>query len=134
MSTATAHPWRPVTAIGVSTPVTVQLTNPHGVRRVDAYIEQNGARYPILDAEYARHAASSGTGTSRPSAVTFEAGKNKAPNLKEGQARLVVEAVSNDLRGSTDTATADVNVVLDAAARGRRRASSTTSTRAAWNW
>ena len=39
---------------------------------------------------------------SRPSTFTFEAGKTKAPNLKEGKARIVVEAVSNDLRGSTD--------------------------------
>jgi hypothetical protein len=40
--------------------------------------------------------------------------KNKAPNLREGKARLVVEAVSNDLRGRTDTAESDVDVVLSA--------------------
>jgi murein DD-endopeptidase MepM/ murein hydrolase activator NlpD len=34
--------------------------------------------------------------------------------LKEGKALLVVEAVSNDLRGSTDSASAEVNVVLTA--------------------
>ena len=44
----------------------------------------------------------------------FDAGKTKAPNLKEGKARLVVEAVSNDFRASTDTAAYDVNVVLAA--------------------
>ncbi len=41
-------------------------------------------------------------------------GKNKAPSLKEGKARLVVEAVSNDLRASADTAAFDVDVVLTA--------------------
>jgi murein DD-endopeptidase MepM/ murein hydrolase activator NlpD len=44
--------------------------------------------------------------------LTFDAGKNKAPNLKEGDARIVVEAVSDDLRGRTDTASSNVKVVL----------------------
>ena len=107
---------------GISTPVTVRVTNPHGVRRVSAYLEQNGARYPLFEQTPAtrrlfwrKHEP--------PRGITFEAGKNKAPNLKEGKARLVVEAVSNDLRGST-TAAVDVDVVLSAAARdpGRRAA------------
>jgi hypothetical protein len=32
--------------------------------------------------------------------VTFDAGKNKAANLKEGDARIVVETVADDFRGS----------------------------------
>jgi hypothetical protein len=102
-----------VTSVGVSTPVTVRVENPHGVRRVYAYLEQNGAQYPLLDQSapstrlmWHRHEP--------PQRFTFEAGKNKAPNLKEGKARLVVEAVSNDLRGSADTAASEVNVVLQA--------------------
>ena len=98
-------------AIGVSTPVKVMVTNPHGVRRVRAYVEQNGAQYDVLDTKspatrlfWHRHEA--------PVAITFDAGKDKAPNLKEGAARLVVEAVSNDLRGSTDSVAYDVKVVL----------------------
>lgn len=100
------------TAIGVSTPVMVQLTNPHGVRRVEAYIEQNGARYELLDRKtpatrffWHRYEA--------PFSLTFDAGKTKAPNLKDGPARLVVEAVSNDLRGSTDSVAYDVKVLLE---------------------
>jgi murein DD-endopeptidase MepM/ murein hydrolase activator NlpD len=103
----------PVRSVGVSTPVTVQLANPHGVRRVSAYLEQGGARYPLYEESgkarrllWARHEP--------PRSVTFEAGKNKAPNLKEGKARLVVEAVSNDFRGRTSSAAADVDVVLTA--------------------
>ena len=42
------------------------------------------------------------------------AGKSKAASLKEGKARLVVEAVSNDMRGSTDSVSNDVNIVLAA--------------------
>jgi murein DD-endopeptidase MepM/ murein hydrolase activator NlpD len=102
-----------VTSVGISTPVTVHVENPHGVRRVYAYLEQNGAQYPLLDQKtpsthfvWRKHEP--------PQRFTFEAGKNKAPNLKEGKARLVVEAVSNDLRGSSDSAASEVNVVLQA--------------------
>lgn len=101
----------PVTSIGTATPVSVQVTNPHGVRRVNAYVEQNGASYALWEQSmpstrffWSRGAA--------PRSFTFEAGKDKAPNLKEGKARLVVETVSNDFRGSTDTAAEDVTVVL----------------------
>ena len=65
--------------------------------------------------------------------MTFDAGKNKAPNLKEGDARIVVEAVSDDFRGSTDSASANVKVVL-APPRVTADDRSTTSIRAAWNW
>ena len=104
----------PVKTIGVSTPVTVKAFNPHGVRRVTAYVEQNGARYPCVRTDQPGHALSSGSGSAAPRLFMFDAGKTKAPNLKEGKARLVVEAVSNDFRASTDTATFDVDVVLTA--------------------
>ena len=113
MSGRTALVVNPVKAIGVSTPVTVQVANPHGVRRLSAYVEQNGARYPLYEQTapatrlfWSRHAPARG--------ITFEAGKAKAPQLAEGKARLVVEAVSNDMRGSTDTASCDVMVALTA--------------------
>ena len=113
MSGHTAVTLAPVNSVGLSTPVMVNLANPHGVRRVSAYLEQGGARYPLYEESakarrflWSRHEA--------PRSVTFEAGKNKAPNLKEGKARLVVETVSNDFRGSTDTAASEVNVVLTA--------------------
>jgi murein DD-endopeptidase MepM/ murein hydrolase activator NlpD len=99
--------------IGLSTPVTVRLANPHGVRRVSAWLEQGGARYPVMEQSavatrlfWRRHEAAR--------SITFEVGKNQAPNLKEGKARLVVEAVSNDLRASTTTYASDVEVVLAA--------------------
>jgi hypothetical protein len=102
-----------VQTIGVSTPVTVTLVNPHGVRAIRAYLEQNGRQYPLFKERqpatrlwWRKNAA--------PRTVTFEAGKKKAPGLQEGKARLVVEAVSNDLRGATDSAVRDVNIVLSA--------------------
>ncbi|PWU02989.1 MAG: M23 family peptidase [Terriglobia bacterium] len=103
----------PVKSVGLATPVTLHVSNPHGVRRVSAYLEQNGARYPIYEQTApARRLLWNRHEPART--VTFEAGKNKAPNIKEGKAKLLVEAVSNDLRGSTDTAEAEVDVVLSA--------------------
>ena len=103
----------PVKTIGIATPVTVQVADPHGVRRLDAYVEQDGVRYPLYQQGapatrifWRRHEPAR--------TVTFDAGKSKAPNLKAGKARLVVEAVSNDLRGSTATASEYVDVVLGA--------------------
>ncbi len=110
-----------VKAIGVSTPVTVQLANPHGVRRVDAYLEQNGARYPLFEQSAPAAPPLLEPARSRRARVTFEAGKNKAPNLKEGQARLVVEAVSNDLRGQHRSPRLRRQRGADAAARDARR-------------
>ena len=113
MSTGSTLHLAPVKSIGQATPVTVEVTNPHGVRRISAWVEQSGARYPVFEQNaparrlmWNRHET--------PMKVAFEAGKNKAPNLKEGPARLVVETVSNDFRGESDTASADVNVVLSA--------------------
>ena len=102
-----------VKTIGFSTPVAVKLSNPHGMRTVDAYVEQNGARQQIFLKTaparrylWNRHVA--------PESITFDAGKLKAPNLKEGKARIVVEAVSNDFRAALTAASYDVNVVLAA--------------------
>ena len=93
----------PVKIIGVATPVMARIANPHGVRRFSAYAEQNGQRYLLFEQSapahrwwWRRHELAR--------TIAFEAGKNKAPNLKEGRARLVVEAVSDDFRGNTDTA------------------------------
>ena len=103
----------PVSIVGMSTPVTVQISNPHGVRKVSAYIEQNGARLPLLE-QKASQSHRLFLRRNQPSqTLTFDAGKNKAPNLKEGNARLVVETVSDDFRGHTDTASAAVKVVLE---------------------
>jgi len=102
-----------VKTIGLSTPIAVKLSNPHGVRRVSAYLEQSGVRYPLYEQTapsrrffWNRHVPSQ--------AIAFQAGKSKAPNLKEGPAHLIVEAVSNDFRGDATAASYDVNVILAA--------------------
>ena len=114
MSTSTSLTVSPaVQTIGVSTPVKVEVSNPHGVRHVAAYMEQNGSRFPVYEESAPAHRLL--WRRHQPVRwISFDAGKNKAPNLKEGKAQLVVEAVSDDLRGDTDRSTSDVNVVLSA--------------------
>src|SRR5580692_985270 len=103
----------PVKTIGVSTPVTVKAFNSHGERLLTAYIEQNGARSPLF-AQASPATRFFWQRSAPPRLYMFDAGKTKAPNLKEGKARLVVEAISNDMRASADTAAFDVDVVLTA--------------------
>src|SRR5215470_17407674 len=99
-----------LSAIGISTPVTIQISNPHGVRSINAWVEQNGNRYPVAQ-------------TSRPAnrivwqrnvpdeEWTFQAGTRNAPQLKDGKALLTVEATSNDFRATSVTATREVTVI-----------------------
>jgi hypothetical protein len=110
-STNTALTVTPVKVIGAGTPVSVQVNNPHGVRRVSAFLEQNGARYQVFE-KTAPARRLVWRRDAQPETLKFDVGKNKAPNLKEGKARLVVEAVSNDLRASTERAAYDVDVVM----------------------
>jgi hypothetical protein len=112
MSSSTALVITPeVKLVGVSTPVAVRITNPHGVRKVSAYIEQGGTRFPLLDQSSPSHRIF--VRRHQPvQTVTFDAGRNRAANLKEGDARIVVETVADDFRGSTDSASAAVKVIL----------------------
>jgi hypothetical protein len=100
-----------VTVAGASTPVTVRVTNPHGVRSLAANVEQDGAR-TLVFAESAPASRFFWKWHVPPRSVTFEIGKSKVPQLKEGKARVVVEAVSNDFSGLADRAFCDVTVVL----------------------
>ena len=100
-----------VKVVGASTPVWAKIANPHGVRRISAYIEQGGARTTLTEVKTPAHRIF--VRRNQPvQTITFDAGKNKAPNLKEGDARIIVEAVSDDLAGSTDSVATPVKVVL----------------------
>jgi murein DD-endopeptidase MepM/ murein hydrolase activator NlpD len=79
----------PVTTLGQATSITVRVRDPHGVRRLAASVEQNGARYRVWE-------------IAQPSRVSdgtwnFTAGINNTPQLQEGKAKLIIEATSNDL-------------------------------------
>jgi len=101
----------PVTAIGGVTPIHVRIENPHGVRRVRGIIEQGGARYTIFDVQEPAHRLMFWRRHESPQVRTFQAGKQQAPALHDGKARLIVEAQSNDFWGRTDTIESDVDVV-----------------------
>ena len=102
----------PPKAIGIATPVTVRVTNAHGLRHLTASLEQNGASQMLLDTSNPANRLTFWRTHSSPQELHFLAGKKQAPNLKEGPARLVVLAQSNDFRGSADTTSADVDVIL----------------------
>ncbi len=99
-------------AIGGNTLVTVHVANPHGLRRFTATLEQNGAGTTIFETKTPPDRIKFWLAQFPEQDVRFNAGSKQAPNLKEGKARLVIEAQSNDLRGATDSISTDVDVVL----------------------
>jgi len=99
-------------SIGTATPVNLRITNPHGIRSLTARIEQDGAGTVIH--QVTRPATRFGFWRTKaqPETITFIAGKDRAPSLKEGKARLIVEVQSNDLHATTDSIAAGVDVIL----------------------
>jgi murein DD-endopeptidase MepM/ murein hydrolase activator NlpD len=100
----------PVKAIGIETPVTLHASNPHGIRRVTASIEQDGQRHTVFESASPANRFFFLRKKDPPQALTIPVGKKRAPALHDGRARLVVEAQSNDLRGAITTASVDVQV------------------------
>jgi murein DD-endopeptidase MepM/ murein hydrolase activator NlpD len=104
-----------VPAIGTSTPVRVEADAGHGVKSFFAVIEQNGRSQTIYQDK------TKSKQTAR--LYSFSAGKKQAEFLKEGPAKLIIEASSNDLRGATTKLSYDIQVVLrppSVAADGRQ--------------
>jgi murein DD-endopeptidase MepM/ murein hydrolase activator NlpD len=99
-----------LSALGQSTPVSVHISDPHGIRSITAYVEQNGSRSKVWE-------------TTQPSRRIlwqrsvadgdwiFKAGAQGSPQLKDGKAHLIVEATSNDFRGKTASVDREVVVV-----------------------
>ncbi len=92
---------RGIRVIGVETPVAVKAENPHGVRRIAAEIEQEGRRFKIFETTKPAHRFFFLGKSEPPQPVTVTAGTKTAQGLRDGKATLIVEAVGNDLRGST---------------------------------
>jgi murein DD-endopeptidase MepM/ murein hydrolase activator NlpD len=99
-----------VSALGQSTPVSVHISDPHGIKNITAYIEQNGNRSKVWETSQPSRRIFWQRGV--PDADwTFKAGAQTAPQLKDGKARLIVEATSNDFRGKTASVDREVTVV-----------------------
>ena len=100
-----------VKTIGANTPVEVQVTNPDGVRRVTAWIEQGTSRFQVFQQENPAHWWR-WKRNQPPARIHFDTGQETVPTLKEGKARLVVEAVGDDFRGASATKAYEVSIVL----------------------
>ena len=94
----------PVKAIGDNTSLSVQANGEHGIKSFTASISQNGQTRRIFEDI---------TKSNQPTRTyQFSAGRKQADFLKEGAAKLIVQAKSNDLRGRNSTFEQDVQVVL----------------------
>ena len=96
--------------IGQATPVTASIADPHGIRHAVAYIEQNGVRYKLADVEHPARRFRWLRGVPDHT-LKFTAGVKGTRELKDGSARLIVEATSNDFLGKTAGAERDVTIV-----------------------
>ena len=92
-----------VTVLGQATPISVHVRDPRGVRSVAAFVEQNGTRYPVWEAGQPSDEADR--------TWNFTAGVKTTPQLRDGKAKLIVEATSNDLLGKTGRSEREVTVV-----------------------
>jgi murein DD-endopeptidase MepM/ murein hydrolase activator NlpD len=92
-----------VTSLGQAAPITVHVRDPRGINRLQAFVEQNGARYPVFEMAQASKLPES--------AWSFTAGIKTTPQLQEGKAKLIVEATSNDLLRKIGRAERDLTVI-----------------------
>ena len=92
-----------VTTIGQATPIGVHVRDPRGVRDASATVEQNGASYVVWQMSQPMK--------KREATWNFTAGAKTTPQLKDGSAKLIVEARSNDLLHRSARIEQDVTVV-----------------------
>src|ERR1019366_9415041 len=78
-----------VVSLGQATPITVHVRDPRGIRRLQAFVEQNGARYQVF--------AMALPSKSPDSTWNFTAGVKTTPPLPAGYANLLIHAPSDHL-------------------------------------
>jgi murein DD-endopeptidase MepM/ murein hydrolase activator NlpD len=101
-----------LTTIGHATPISVHVQDAHGVRSLTATIEQNGVRYQVWQTPNA--SANADNLGRADNTYTFTAGVNSTPQLRDGQARLIIQAVSAGLFHGASSLERDVNIVTQA--------------------
>lgn len=92
-----------VASIGQATPIQIRVHDPRGIRKASALVEQNGVRYPVWEVAQPSKTADN--------TWNFSAGVKTIPQLKDGSAKLIVVATSNDLLGKTARIERDMTVV-----------------------
>ncbi len=94
----------PVKFIGTSTPITVEVDGAHGVKLMEAVLEQSGQSKTIFEDKIPNK--------STRRAYAFNAGKTSADFLKEGEATLTLKAKANDFRGAETKQSFHLQVIL----------------------
>ncbi|MBB6145957.1 murein DD-endopeptidase MepM/ murein hydrolase activator NlpD [Silvibacterium bohemicum] len=94
-----------LTTIGQATPVTVQVHDTHGVSKLTVSVTQNGAQYQAWQ--------SSAASKSADTTFNFNVGVKTTPQLRDGKAHLIIEAISGGLFHSRARWEGDVNVVTE---------------------
>src|ERR1700757_4690167 len=92
-----------VASSGQATPIEIRVRDPRGIRKATASIEQNGVRYPVWEIAQPSKTADN--------TWSFTTGAKSTPQLKDGSAKLIVEATSNDLLRKSARMEHDVTVV-----------------------
>lgn len=99
-----------VTALGAATPLTIQASDPHGIREVSVTVEQNGQSFSAFESK--QPARPFFWQRNVPDGVwSFSAGTKSISQLKDGKARLIIEVTSNDFRGKIARLDRDLVVV-----------------------
>jgi len=99
-----------LSALGQATPVNVHVSDPHGIRSIAAYVEQEGVHTRVWETAQPARRIFWQRGQA-DSDWNFKAGAQNAPQLKDGKAHLIVEATSNDFRGKTTHVDREVVIV-----------------------
>ncbi len=93
----------PVSSIGTATPITVHVQDKNGIRQLAAFVEQNGNRYKVGESPLPLNG--------QEGSWTFSAGTRTTPQLQEGKARLILEAISNDMLRKSAHLQRDITIV-----------------------
>ncbi|MGA7631219.1 MAG: M23 family metallopeptidase [Terriglobales bacterium] len=98
------------TTIAQATPLSIEVSDPHGTRHLAVSVEQNGASYRADD--ITQPARRIFWRRSVPDSIlNVVVGTKSIPQLKDGKARLIVEVTSDDFLGKTVRLERDVMVV-----------------------
>jgi murein DD-endopeptidase MepM/ murein hydrolase activator NlpD len=91
------------TTIGQATPIAVHVHDTHGVSKLTATLAQNGAQYQAWQAP--------GVSKNADTTFNFEVGVKTTPQLHDGPAHLILEAMSGGMFHGTTRWERDINVV-----------------------
>jgi len=97
-------------ALGVSTPMRVRWTNPHGARRVSVLVEQNGARTVAWEKSQPSARFRFSPAAEPPGEAAVVIGRD---GLVPGKAVVMVEVESNDLRAQVVRLSQEMPVILE---------------------